>query len=372
MRSPIRVAHIMPQIGVGGAESQLRVLIAGSDPHDVCHKVLHYSDSNDLVEVKHYAGAGISPIRVLRQRRRPIRFFKELTKAIDAHKADIAQCWMVSGSFWGRLAAMRVGVRHIVISYRSARLTHVPALRILEFATGRRVTYLANSRACAQAVASRLSIPPDRFHVIHNGVDVQRFNIPPDRCGLLSELGIPNECKLVICLARLTAAKDHATLLRAARCCLELPVHFLLVGHGELESQLRQLADRLGVSKTVHFLGLRTDVPRLLRSVDLACFTSLWEGFPNTLLEAMAAGLPTISTRFAGVGEILENGVHGLTVPCGDDAALFEAIHHCLRDQHRAVFMGQAARARAQSQFSVEAMVLNTVKYYRSLLTAGA
>lgn len=368
-RPPIRVTHVMPQIGVGGAESQLCALIAGTDQNTVSHQVVYYSDSLDQVAIGQYAAAGIKPIRVARNKWQPLQFVNHMARVIAANRPHIAQCWLPSGSFWGRLAAIHARVPRIIIACRSTQVEFVAMLRVLKQFRSDRVHYLANSKTGARAVSSRLGIPLERFHVIHNGIDVQRFEGFPDRSGVCGELKIPESSKLVICVARLTAAKDHTMLLRVAQRCRDVwPVHFVLVGHGEREFELRQLAQDMGVSDIVHFLGLRTDVPRLLRSSDMVCFTSRWEGFPNSLVEAMAAGLPIVTTRFLGAEELIEDGVQGLTVPCGDDEKAFEAIQTLIREPDRARLLGVGARVRAQTHFSLETMIRKTLDYYRSIL----
>ncbi|GMV97045.1 MAG: glycosyl transferase [Phycisphaerae bacterium] len=366
---PIRVLHVMPQIGIGGAETQLHALITRSDPSEVEHRVLYYSDSNDEVGYRLYGRDQISLTRVPRSRLRPVRFVNRLARCISAARPDIVHCWLLSGLVWGRLGALRAGVRHIVVAHRGVELARRPALRLLERFTGHRVHYLANSRACARLVAEQLGVCPERFDVIYNGIDVAAANVPPDAEGLKGELSIRPGRRLVLMVGRLTAAKNYPMLLRVARLAKgRLPVHFLLAGHGELEGGLRRLAGELGVSDTVSFLGLRRDIPRLLSAADVFCFTSRFEGFPNAVLEAMIAGRPIVTTDFPSARELITPGRDGTVVPIDDDPAMLAGLKTYLEDAALAARHGRNARATAVERFSMERMVRDTLSYYRGLL----
>ncbi len=366
---PIRIVHVMPQIAIGGAQLQLQALIVHSDPAEMHHEVLYYSDSKDQECLRAYRESNISFARVPRHKLRPLRFVRDLGRAIREQRPDIVHCWLYSGVVWGRFGAMAAGVRRIIVAHRGTGLLRVGILRWIERLTGHRVRYLANSRACACVVAEQIGVPAEAFDVVYNGIDFERYRIPSDRDGLLRELSIPDDQKLVLSVGRLTEAKDYPMLLRAARRCRgRVPARFLIAGHGELETELRGLAHELGVTDIVHFLGLRRDIPRLLRSCDLFCMTSSREGFPNALLEAMAAGRPVVTTDFPGADEVVRRGVDGVMVRSGDDASLSDALAEMLGAPERAAAMGEHAAVRARETFSMEAMVRNTWQCYQSLL----
>jgi len=337
------------------------------------HEVLYYSDSKDQECLRAYQESHVSFARVPRNKLRPLRFVRDLARAIRERQPDIVHCWLYSGVVWGRFGAMAAGARHIIVAHRGTGLLRVGILRWIERLTGHRVHYMANSRACARVVAGQIGVPPEMFHVVYNGIDFDRYRVPPDRDAVLRELSIPGDQKLVLSVGRLTEPKDYPMLLRAARRCRgRLPVRFLIVGHGELDAELRAMASQWGLDDTVHFLGLRHDIPRILRSSDLFCFTSLSEGFPNALLEAMAAGLPIVTTDFPGAEEVVRREVDGVMVRSGDDASLSDALAEMLGDPDRAAAMGERAAARARETFSMEAMVRNTRQCYQHLLEGQA
>lgn len=358
----------MPQIGIGGAEKQLLALIVNSGSQ-ATHEVLYYSDSKDTKGYELYREAEVPLLRVPRNKYRPLRFLGDLCREIRLRAPDIVHCWLYSGIVWGRLAALQAGCRNILLAHRGIHLTHVRLLRILERLTSSRVCYLANSRACARAVAEQLNLSVDRFNVVYNGIEVERFQVPPERERLRREQGIPDNVQVVVTVGRLTAAKNYPMLLRVAqRCRGQVPVHFLIVGHGELESELTALARELEVTDIVHFLGLRLDIPKILASSDFFCYTSRHEGFPNALMEAMCAGLPIVSTNCTGAEELIRNGEHGLIVEKDDVDQAWFALRTLVTDRSLSIRLGQNAQRRVREGFSMEKMVQNTMTLYHKLL----
>lgn len=368
--TPMRICHVIPQIGIGGAETQLHALITHSDPAVVCHEVLYYSDSLDDECYRLYESGGIRFSRVPRNKKRPLAFVRRLAAAIRERRPDLVHCWLFSGILWGRLGAMWAGAPRILLSHRAIELAGVPLLRLLERLTSGRVHYAANSRACAEAVSEQLGLCAQRFHIVYNGIDCDRF--PPGRDDAVRrELNVPDGVKLVVSVGRLTEAKNHPMLLRVARRARgRLPVHFVIVGHGELREELLEQSGELGVTDTVTFLGLRRDIARILRGADLFAFTSLHEGFPNAVLEAMLAGLPIVTSGFRGVDELIEHGRTGLVVPSDDDAAMCAALERLLGDSEPAVAMGERARQTARERFAMSRMVDETIQLYRCLIAA--
>jgi glycosyltransferase involved in cell wall biosynthesis len=175
----------------------------------------------------------------------------------------------------------------------------------------------------------------------------------------------------VIAVANLRIEKGHDTLLAAAtRVLAERPdIEFVLVGDGVERARLeRQAADR-GLSRAVQFLGERGDVADLLSSSDLFVLPSRSEACPNSVLEAMAAGLPIIATRVGGIPELISHGTDGVLVDADRPDVLAEAILDVARRPDAARTMGCAARSRAVRDFSFERMVANFEDLYLSQLT---
>lgn len=183
-------------------------------------------------------------------------------------------------------------------------------------------------------------------------------------------LNIPKDANIVTMVGRLTLAKNYPMLLKVARRCKDkqLPVHFIIVGHGEKSKELIDLAHHLDIMDIVHFLGLRRDIPKILKSSDIFCFTTLYEAFPNVLLEAMTAGLPIVTTNFDGVDELIKDGVNGKIIAMNDVDGGHSALKSYLDNPELANGLAEKARETAEKQFSMELMVQNTVELYREVM----
>jgi glycosyltransferase involved in cell wall biosynthesis len=299
-------------------------------------------------------------------------FMARLIRAIAAGRPDVLHCWLVSAALWGRMAGRLVRVPDIVLSFRSSVIDEVPALRVARRFDGRSVRYLANNTSVADSLVCRVGVPRSRITVIFNGLDVEDYAAAGDRAGLLRSIGCPADARIVLTVGRLTVAKNFGMLMRVAQRFRESElIHFLIVGHGELEADLKSEAARLGVTDRVHFLGLRRDVPALMAAADVFCYTSTFEGFPNALLEAMAASRPIVTTRFTGVEQVVEDGTSALVVPQDDDAAAFAAVRRLLANPAESASLGAAARRRAETSFSTARMVESTLAYYEGRAGRG-
>jgi glycosyltransferase involved in cell wall biosynthesis len=214
-------------------------------------------------------------------------------------------------------------------------------------------------------------VAPDRARVVPNGIDPAPFSSPAGGDALRAELGIPADARVVGSVGLLNDAKGHDLLLDAAA---RLPddVHLLIVGHGELEGALKGQAAELGLSRRLHLAGWRDDLPACHDAMDAFVLSSRWEGLSYALLEAVAAGLPAVSTDVNGSRDVLDPGEGqapcGLVVPTEDVPALAEALEILLTDRERAAAFAEAGPARVAERFTVDAMVDATVAVYEEVL----
>jgi len=211
-----------------------------------------------------------------------------------------------------------------------------------------------------------LPMPP--LETLHHGLDPAALPVP-GRDGVRAELGIPEDAPVVGSVANFKAAKDHATLLRAAAQVRQaIPsVRFVLVGQGPLEAETRRLAGQLGLDQTVVFAGFRTDATRLMAGFDAFALSSTYEGLPIALIEAMAVGCPAVVTAVGGTPEVVADGVHGFLVPPRDPAALAAGLTRLLGDRALRDGLGEAAAARAQD-FDIRTAVRRMEQVYARLL----
>jgi glycosyltransferase involved in cell wall biosynthesis len=208
---------------------------------------------------------------------------------------------------------------------------------------------------------------------MHNAVNLERFSSPqPEDVRQLvrSALGLPPQAILIGTIGRLTRQKGYSVLLQAASAVLkEIPdAHVVIVGEGELRDSLESLAEQLGVGHAVHLLGARHDIEELLAATDLFVSSSLWEGLPTVILEAMASGVPVVATDVSGTRELVRDGVTGRLVPAGEAAPLAQAIVNTLQDLEQMQEMVNGARILVQ-EFSIEQVARQHVEAYSTLLT---
>jgi N-acetyl-alpha-D-glucosaminyl L-malate synthase BshA len=203
------------------------------------------------------------------------------------------------------------------------------------------------------------------IHVIENGIDLERYVVETDRPAVRKRLGLQPARRYVANIARFHPVKDQATLLRAfAEVARQRQdTDLLLVGDGPLRSSLEQLARSLGIGDRVRFLGVRHDVPLILRAVDVFVLTSVSEAASITLLEAMASGVPAVVTAVGGNPEMIHHNVEGLLVPRGDPQATAVAIGQLLDDPEKAATMGAAGVRRVREQYQLSA----TIEHYYKL-----
>jgi len=211
------------------------------------------------------------------------------------------------------------------------------------------------------ALVRNEGMPVSRIDVIHNGIDPQRFamtNRPTHRAAIREELGLHDTQPMVLQVARFHPVKDHATSIQAlAHVVQQLPDAVLvLAGGGEQRSAMELLAGQLGLVDRIKFVGVRTDVDRLMAAADIFTLSSLSEGISVTLLEAMAGGLAIAATNVGGNGEVVEHNVTGLLSPRRDAAALGENLLKLLRDASLRQRMGAAGKQRFFDRFTEQQM----------------
>jgi len=252
-------------------------------------------------------------------------------------------------------------------NYYAERFRRRFAYRLVANLSGQMI---AVSEDVRRFLAEHVGIPGNRIRVIPNGVPVNGARSYEKVVVLRETLGLSRNTRVVAAVGSLYPVKGHTYLIDAAvhvvRRCPD--VTFLIAGRGGLREELEAQASSLGVTPFIRFLGHRDDVPDLLGVCDVFVLPSLSEGMPLALLEAMAAGIPSVATRVGGVGEAIEDGESGLLVPPGDSHALAESIIKLLEDRTLARQMGQYARDVVARRFSVSRMVDDYKKIYARLI----
>ncbi|MGH8233155.1 MAG: TIGR03088 family PEP-CTERM/XrtA system glycosyltransferase [Rhodanobacteraceae bacterium] len=239
--------------------------------------------------------------------------------------------------------------------------------------------YLAVSRDLQDWLIEKVGIPPSRVVCIPNGIDAMPFVAAANQRGARPLLGsfAPPGTVLIGTVGRLDAVKDQAGLISAFRnLCEALPqaresLRLVLVGEGPQRSALESQIARTGLSARILLLGNRRDVAALLVEFDVFVLSSVAEGMPGVLLEAMASGLPVVATVVGGVGEVVVPGVTGTLVPPSDPKALAKALANYVVDTRLRTQHGAGGRGCVMTQFSLQSMVSAYTALYDGLLNLG-
>lgn len=371
----LKVLHVVSVPGVGGAQVYVeatarRLAGLGYDVAVAC--------SDDPALVARYAGVVTvhpMPIPYRAAPWRDLRFFARLLRLMRRERFDVVQTSAAKASLFGRLAARLVGVPVVIFTAHGFPfhdfMHPLPrlALRTLERLMSRWCTdmVVSVSEVDRHAAIAEGIVPADRIVTIQNGIDLSAA--VPDRVSARWALGLDPSEPVVGMVARLAPQKAPDDFVRtAALVARQVPATtFLVVGDGPLRGDLERLARELGISERVRFLGFRDDVPRILAALDVFALTSLWEGLPLTILEAMACRAPVVATAVNGVPEIVEDGRTGLLAPPQDTAQLATHLIALLKDPERARAMGEAGRQRVREHFDVERTVAQLSDLYQRL-----
>lgn len=361
---PIRIAHVIPDLAIGGAERALVRLLESLDRTSFVSLVVTLRGGGALVEHAERTGARVVSLDMRRRMPSP-RAVLRLRAALRAFAPDVVQGWMYHGNiaawFGARLLdprpAVAWNIRQSLASLVHERPVTRLAIRANALLSSRVERIVNNSRASAVQHAA-LGFDASRVVVVPNGVDTALFRPDPvARIALRTKLGLRSDTFLVGMIARAHPVKRHDLFLAAVAAAVSsgLDVHALLVGRGTApaSTKITQFVATAGLTGRVHLLGERTDIELVLPGLDVLVSASGWaEGFPNAIAEAMACGVPCVVTDTGDCADLL--GAAGAVVPPGDGAALAAALVELLRlpaEQRSA--LGRVGRERVASQFSL-------------------
>jgi glycosyltransferase involved in cell wall biosynthesis len=315
------------------------------------------------------------PVHHLGRGRFDPRIVSDLVSLARRRDARVLHVHGYAAADFGRLAARIAGAKLVLHEHFAD--PRMPAYQAVADRALRRLTdgAIAVSQSTREFLVRERFVPEQRVRLIWNGAPLDEF-APVSRERALRvrrELGVPEDAALFGTIGRLNAQKGHRFLIDAAAVVLAVrpEARVLVAGDGDLMDELRGQADRLGIGNRVVFAGHRTDVPELLGALDVFCLSSLYEGTPLALFEAMAAGKAIVSTAVDGCREVLEDRASALLVPPSDARALAAAIERLLADGD--LRRDLAARALAASRrYDVRACVDQMQAFYDDLLAGRA
>ncbi len=283
------------------------------------------------------------------------RVIQRLAAIIGDIGPDLVHSFLFHANLAARLAGLLAGFdrRRLVCEIQTVEIErrwHLP----VDACTQRLCAWIVgNSASVIEHLATRGRIAPSRLRLIWGGVDVDTIEAaaPVAR----QQLGVPLGCPLLLWVGRLDPIKGLDVLVEAVRLPGPLgAAHVAIAGDGPYRGALEQLVVQAGLTDRFHLLGLRPDVPGLLKTADAFVFPSRTEGLPNALLEAMAAGLPVVTTDAPGCSDLVRDADTGLIVPPDDPPALAAALAKLLADQSLRVRLGASAAGHVRRNFRLE------------------
>jgi glycosyltransferase involved in cell wall biosynthesis len=377
----VTLMKFVTQFGVGGTERQFVNLGLALEPSRFAVRFGCLRRTGPLVDEIEASGIPVLDYNVWSFRRPAVLLSQlRLVRDIRRQGVGIVHTYGFAANLFAIPAAKLAGVR-IVASIRDIGVYLSPNQQRVQ----RLICRLAD-RILVNAGAIRDWLVADgldenRITVIPNGIDLDRFERRARTGDLHREFGFPAGTPLVGVVGRVTPLKGIEDFLHAAATVsARFPnARFLIVGDGFTvrgrtiepddlyREQLRRLAADLGLQDRVTFTGFRAQVEQVLPELTVSVQPSLSEGLSNSLLESMAAGLPVVATRVGGTSEAVQDGENGLLVPPRNPEALAEAISRLLAEPDFAQRLGEAARRRITTRYSMNQLVESTSRFYESL-----
>lgn len=369
----IKVVHIIGGGEFGGAERHI-INLAGAVNPQMVEIAVCCLFSEPFAGIA--ARAGINVFDVTMKNRTDLSVVSKLATIIRENNFDIVHTHGVRANLLGRLAARQAGRKPVITTVHSLLEKDYPEFfrrqvnKFTEWAT-RSLTdhFITVSQGLKDKLVSS-GIPAGRVTVIYNGIVLENFSLPDEPGAARARLGYGPDVPLVGIVARLHPVKGHQYFLEAARLVLEQcpGAHFVIAGEGPQRQFLEDMAGRLGLADRVAFTGFVADVRALMADLNLLVISSLWEGFGLTAVEAMALGVPVVSTEAGGLPEVVLHGETGLLVPPANSAALAKSIIWMLEHPEAAAEMVKKARQAVCEKFTAQVMARRTEELYRQVL----
>lgn len=304
-----------------------------------------------------------------------IKPYIQLYRMLRKLKIDTFQSLLPNSDIRGTLIAQMAGVKH-KISWETVSHTNDYFHGRFDQKNGYRwaMKYVSKIVAVSNEVKFSLMvkrhIPEHKILTIHNAVDLKRyFRQSTDQImETRKKLGIPKNVFVLGIVARLDTPKAHWILIDAVKEVIKKhPVYLLVVGEGPKYDALMQQVNDYGLSESVQFLGKRSDIPDLLNAMDAFCLSSIFEGLPNVIVEAMACELPVIASNIGGIPEAITHLENGYLVPAGHPDLLADAMIEIIENKNLRNKLKKNAVLTIQKHFSQEHQVKQFISLYHSL-----
>ena len=369
MTEPIRVMHVVLSLDMGGLERIVEDLVRGADRSEIVPSVCCVEKPGRLSE-----GLLEQGIEVVSLDKGPgirLKGFTGSFRSFRSARPHVVHTHQIGALFYAGPAARLAKVPVVVHTEHGKHFGESRRLRVLGRIGVRYADRVFTVSDDIAQEAFRLKVfSPGSTRTVINGIDVERFARPIDVSGLRRELGLKEEDFVAGTVARLSPVKDQKTLIGAFALMRQRVggAHLVLVGDGPSRGELEAMVDSTGLNGSVHFVGAQDDVAGYLQLFDTFVLSSLSEGIPLVILEAMAAGVPVVSTAVGGVREIVTDGKTGVLVPPGQVETLAGVLVELAGDEARRRELGRAGRELVGREYSLKRMSETYLDEYRRVL----
>jgi glycosyltransferase involved in cell wall biosynthesis len=378
----VRVAQIVTKLTAGAGGVTLRGALA-LEP-DRYSTTIFAAEGGSLIERAEAAGLTVVIVPHLATGRGiypwgDINAFRELSSQLAAGRFDLVHTNSAKAGALGRLAARSVGVRAVVHTFHGFPFHSFQSrgvrggLLAIERRLGRITDYFLAAGTVTAADAVRLKIArPERIRSIAPPIDLDIPTVSrAERREARALLGLPDDARVIGTAARLDAQKAPLDMVSAFAGLEQSDLHLVWIGDGELRAKTERLIAKRGIGDRFHLVGSRSDVSSLLPAFDVFAMSSLYEGLPCALAEAMASGVPVVATAVNSVPEIVLAGKTGLLARPGDPASLETALAYMLDHPIEAARMAEAAHAHIGGRFRPDVFARDLTEAYELAVRFG-
>ena len=370
----MEILHIITTLDRGGAENHLYMLCKGLKTLGYKISIVYLKGIGELKEV--FENFGCKVIKIDGDAfKRPLRTLFKLKKIIAQLKPDILHTHLNKAEFFGNLAGF-LSKKPLIIStkHNDDKFLQKAIIRIGHFLMSIPNDGIICISAHVEKYIKKIGVwPKVTIKTIHYGIDAKGFESNIDNSLVPHFKTALSKGKLYLLgtVARLEEQKGLQYLIEAVSYVSKKrnDFHLIIVGDGPLVASLKDKVKKLDIENFISFTGKRSDVPAVMKSLDIFILPSLWEGFGLVLLEAMAAGIPVIASNVSAIPEVIKHNENGFLVAPKNPDALAEKILLLLENKDLRRKMGINGQDRAHSYFHIERMIKETHNFYRFLLS---
>lgn len=363
----IKLVLLIPTLDRSGAEKQFSLLATRLPRDEFDVHAVALTRTGPYESVLRDAGVRLTTLHK-RVRFDPIAIWR-LKSLLDAERPDILHSWIFAANAYGRLVAGNRPRPKVIVSERCVDSWKSGWQLWLDRRQIGRTTRLVGNSASVAEFYRGLGMPAEKVSVIPNGVEIP--DAPPsDRDAALAEFQIPTGSRVIGFVGRLARQKRVQDIVWAMQLLQQLTdrVYLLLVGEGPERNDLIALARHVGCEHLIRFAGYRADASRLIGLCNVFWLASEFEGMSNSLMEAMAAGVPVVASDIPPNRELVVDGETGYLVRVGDSVGIAQFTDRILADASLSRRLGTAGQERMRTQFSIDRMVAAHVELYREVL----